>query len=353
MALGETLRNARVQKGLSPSEVAENTHMMVQVIEDLEREDFRRIAAPIYGRGFVRLYAELLELDPEPLIRDFMDLYAGARAPVVRTKRVESQAAPLPSPSESVAAPAAGDGALSSLPPQRQPVQPKPLVRPLSVPQPAVAVRSQERQEPSVQVEEDSAPALSARAAKESGGRSSEESLPTSALNGDILEAEDNRELVVEPEEAVSESDEPDLFKPQPPRRKPVAEAVVRGRTEKDEGEGTRPSGPKRKLPVFKIGGRMEERAPDAHDEAAHERRRARIQKFVDGFNSLKSGVESKLPAMLPHKQLVIIGSVGLVVLMCMAFGIRVLFKMTGSNVKDAPAMVIKPVAPPPDLYVD
>ena len=351
MALGETLRNARVQKGLSPSDVAENTHMMVQVVEDLEREDFRRIAAPIYGRGFVRLYAELLELDPEPLILDFMDLYAGARAPVVRTKRVESPAAPLPS--ESAAAPVAGDGALSSLPPQRQPVQPKPLVRPLSVPQPAVAVRAQERQAPSVQVEEDHVPAASARDAKESGGRLSGESLPTPVLNDDILEAEDNRELVVEPEDAVSESDEPDLFKPQPPRRKPVAEAVDRGRTEKNEGEGTRLPGPKRKLPVFKIGGRMEERAPDAHDEAAHERRRARIQKFVDGFNSLKSGVESKLPAMLPHKQLIIIGSVGVVVLMCMAFGIRVLFKMTGSNVKDAPAMVIKPVAQPPDLYVD
>ena len=72
MALGEILKNARIQKGFSPSDVAEHTHMMVQVVEDLEREDFRRIAAPIYGRGFVKLYAELLELDPEPLVRDFM-----------------------------------------------------------------------------------------------------------------------------------------------------------------------------------------------------------------------------------------------------------------------------------------
>jgi CheY-like chemotaxis protein len=38
--------------------IAEATRMMVQVVEELEREDFRRIAAPIYGRGFIKLYAK-------------------------------------------------------------------------------------------------------------------------------------------------------------------------------------------------------------------------------------------------------------------------------------------------------
>ncbi len=52
MAFGEVLRNARVQRGLTPSDVAESTHLLVQIVEDLEREDFRRVAAPIYGRGY-------------------------------------------------------------------------------------------------------------------------------------------------------------------------------------------------------------------------------------------------------------------------------------------------------------
>lgn len=49
MALGETLRGAREAKGITLEQVAEHTHLLVQIIENLENEDFRRIAAPIYG----------------------------------------------------------------------------------------------------------------------------------------------------------------------------------------------------------------------------------------------------------------------------------------------------------------
>ena len=83
MALGASLRQAREAKGQTLSQVAEATRIMVQVVEDLEREDFRRIAAPIYGRGFLKLYAEHLEIDPEPLIREFMEIYTGARPAMV------------------------------------------------------------------------------------------------------------------------------------------------------------------------------------------------------------------------------------------------------------------------------
>ena len=83
MSLGETLRLAREEKGATISQVAEATRMMAQIVEDLEREDFRRIAAPIYGRGFIKLYAEHLGLSAEPLIREFMDIYTGSRQPQV------------------------------------------------------------------------------------------------------------------------------------------------------------------------------------------------------------------------------------------------------------------------------
>lgn len=75
MALGEILRAAREAKGCTPSEVAEATRMMVQMVEELEREDFRRIAAPIYGKGFIRLYAEFVELDPAPLIDEYVRVF--------------------------------------------------------------------------------------------------------------------------------------------------------------------------------------------------------------------------------------------------------------------------------------
>lgn len=86
MALGEILRNARLAKGYTPSQVAENTHLLVQIIENIEQEDFHRIAAAIYGRGFVKLYAEFLGLDPDPLMREFMLLYDGSKAAMVKTR---------------------------------------------------------------------------------------------------------------------------------------------------------------------------------------------------------------------------------------------------------------------------
>ena len=42
------------------------------LLEALERDDFSSIPAPIYGKGFLRLYAEYLELDPVPLIEDYL-----------------------------------------------------------------------------------------------------------------------------------------------------------------------------------------------------------------------------------------------------------------------------------------
>ena len=55
--------------------------MKVQIVEDLEREDFQRIAAPIYGKGFIRLYAEFIGLDANPLIEDYLSLVNTAKKP--------------------------------------------------------------------------------------------------------------------------------------------------------------------------------------------------------------------------------------------------------------------------------
>lgn len=95
---GKTLREAREAKGLTTGQIAESTHMMVQMVESLEHEDFTRIAAPIYGRGFVRLYCEAVGLDPKPMVEEFMEIYSGNRAPVIRTRPVQGSSAPVPAP---------------------------------------------------------------------------------------------------------------------------------------------------------------------------------------------------------------------------------------------------------------
>ncbi len=100
MALGKILRETREQQGYSVTQVAEATHMMSQMVEELEREDFHRVAAPLYGRGFVKMYAEFLNIDADPLVKEFNDIYSGARRPAVATRILKTL-------SERPAAPAA------------------------------------------------------------------------------------------------------------------------------------------------------------------------------------------------------------------------------------------------------
>ena len=94
MAIGPILREARHQKQLTTSQVAEMTRMKVQIVDDLENDDFHRIAATIYGKGFIKLYAELVDLDPEPLIADYMEQAGAPQAPKLPKKK-QSQTPPM------------------------------------------------------------------------------------------------------------------------------------------------------------------------------------------------------------------------------------------------------------------
>jgi cytoskeletal protein RodZ len=77
---GETIRKAREAKGLTTSQIAEKTHILVQIINAMEHEDFSQIKAAIYGRGFVKLYCEAVGLDPKPLVDTFTEIYADRHA---------------------------------------------------------------------------------------------------------------------------------------------------------------------------------------------------------------------------------------------------------------------------------
>lgn len=98
---GGTLVRAREAKGLTIAQISEMTHMMPQQIEDLENENFSRIAAPIYGRGFVKLYCDAVDIDPKPLVAEFMDIYNGNRKPMIRMKKSAAKPVePPPPPNE-------------------------------------------------------------------------------------------------------------------------------------------------------------------------------------------------------------------------------------------------------------
>jgi cytoskeletal protein RodZ len=127
MSFGNTLRAARESLGITTSELAARTHMLVQIVEGLENEDFRRIPAPIYGRGFIKLYSEAVGLDPKPLQTEFMELFA-------RAKEAPGKAFAIPEPPRR-AVPSATDPEAAPEPEQA------PAPEPMSAPEPAPAAK--------------------------------------------------------------------------------------------------------------------------------------------------------------------------------------------------------------------
>ena len=105
--LGKSLRNAREAKGYTPSQIAEMTHLKTSIVEQLENEDFSSIAAPIYGRGFVKLYCEAVGLEPKPHVDEFMAIINGNREIVIRERPVAEPVAPVPPMPETPAVPPA------------------------------------------------------------------------------------------------------------------------------------------------------------------------------------------------------------------------------------------------------
>ena len=133
---GQTLRQAREAKGYTLSQVAQETHILVQIIEGMENEDFHRIPAAIYGRGFVKAFAACVDLDPQPLIREFMDIYEGRRAPAVQVRTVPE--APVPPPPAPEPAPL-WEPPSASVPEQVVPTfsTPDPVPPPFAKPEPS------------------------------------------------------------------------------------------------------------------------------------------------------------------------------------------------------------------------
>lgn len=66
--LGDVLKNAREDKGLSLDEVALETKIQKRYLEDLEKEDFEDMPGKVYERGFLRTYAETLGLDVKEVL---------------------------------------------------------------------------------------------------------------------------------------------------------------------------------------------------------------------------------------------------------------------------------------------
>ena len=143
---GKTLRSAREAKGYTVSQIAEMTHLKSTAVEGLENEDFSMIAAPIYGRGFVKLYCEAVGLEPKPLVDEFMAIMNGEREIAIKERPVTESpvAAEPPPPPPPVPTPAPEEPDLF----RQDPIPPSEPIAPVPPPPTSVIPPASKESEP-------------------------------------------------------------------------------------------------------------------------------------------------------------------------------------------------------------
>ena len=77
MDIGEQLRHAREERGLSIDALSKSIRVQPRILSAIEQNDCATIPPRPYGRGFVRTFAMEVGLDPESTVREFFSQFAG------------------------------------------------------------------------------------------------------------------------------------------------------------------------------------------------------------------------------------------------------------------------------------
>lgn len=97
---GRRLRDARQARGLELARVADQLHLKPTLIAALEQDDYQALPGSVFVVGYLRNYARLLGLDPEPLLAAY--------------RRSQPQAEPAPPKPVTAGGPRAGGGHLGA-----------------------------------------------------------------------------------------------------------------------------------------------------------------------------------------------------------------------------------------------
>lgn len=74
--LGEKLRQAREERGMTISEVAEQTRISALYLESIEADDYRILPGGIFNKGFVKSFAKAVGVDEQEALQDYARLVA-------------------------------------------------------------------------------------------------------------------------------------------------------------------------------------------------------------------------------------------------------------------------------------
>ncbi len=84
---GERLAEARREQQIPVIDIAKELHLDEYKVRALERNDFDVIGAPVFAKGHLRKYAQLVNVDEADVMADYYRLDRSAGAPPVITTR--------------------------------------------------------------------------------------------------------------------------------------------------------------------------------------------------------------------------------------------------------------------------
>ncbi|NCA68572.1 MAG: helix-turn-helix domain-containing protein [Sphingobacteriia bacterium] len=90
---GRRLRVQRQSRGLSIESVATRLHLRAELIDALEQDRYHALPGPVFVTGYLRNYARLLDLEPDPLIQAYQ-AHAASLLPIPDATPGREPAAP-------------------------------------------------------------------------------------------------------------------------------------------------------------------------------------------------------------------------------------------------------------------
>jgi cytoskeleton protein RodZ len=91
--IGNTLREARIRRGLSITDVESVTKIRTKYLQALEENDFEVLPGPTVVKGFLRSYALFLKVDPDLLLYEYRSQYESRQEEVgpLRTEMTQQR----------------------------------------------------------------------------------------------------------------------------------------------------------------------------------------------------------------------------------------------------------------------
>ena len=74
-SFGARLRQRRERQEIALNTIAEQTKIKLSLLEALERDDVSHWPAGIFRRAFIRAYAHAIGLDPDVVVREFLEVH--------------------------------------------------------------------------------------------------------------------------------------------------------------------------------------------------------------------------------------------------------------------------------------